>query len=115
MRMRAAKPIRAARCLTGSDQIREDTMAHANPIQIQKYLKGVDYPADKATLIDAAKKQGADESVCASLEQLPDEEFQTPADVSEAFSGPSQDHAERDGGGSGKAARDGKGGSGRPH
>jgi hypothetical protein len=70
-------------------------MAHANPIQIQKYLKGVDYPADKATLIQTAKDQGADESVCASLEQLPDEEFQTPADLSEAFKGPSQDHAER--------------------
>lgn len=85
-------------------------MAHANPIQIQKYLKGVDYPADKATLIQTAKDQGADESICASLEQLPDEEFQTPADVSEAFKGPSQDHAERgdDGGDKG-------GGSGKRH
>lgn len=70
-------------------------MAHANPIQIQKYLKGVDYPANKATLIENAKKLGADDSICASLEQLPDEEFETPADVSEAFSGPSEDHAER--------------------
>lgn len=70
-------------------------MAHANPIQIQKYLKGVDYPTDKQTLIDTAKQQGADESVCASLDQLPDEQFQTPADVSAAFKGPSQDHAER--------------------
>ncbi len=69
-------------------------MAHANPIQIQKYLKGVDYPANKRALIDAARDHGADESVCASLEQLPDKEFQTPADVSECFSGPSQDHAE---------------------
>ena len=70
-------------------------MAHANPIQIQKYLKGVDYPANKRALLKAARDQGADESIVASLEQLPDEEFQTPADVSEAFKGPSQDHAER--------------------
>ncbi len=75
--------------------IKETPMAHANPIQIQKYLKGVDYPTDKETLIQTARQQGADESVCASLEQLPDEEFQTPADVSAAFKGPSQDHAER--------------------
>lgn len=68
-------------------------MAHANPIQIQKYLKGVDYPASKQDLIRNAKENGADESVCASLEQLPDEDFQTPADVSEAFKGPSQDNA----------------------
>lgn len=67
-------------------------MAHSNPIQIQKYLKGVDYPASKQDLIRNAKKNGADESVCASLEQLPDEDFQTPADVSQAFKGPSEDN-----------------------
>ncbi len=66
-------------------------MAHANPIQIQKYLKGVDYPATREQLIDNAKSLGADESVCASLEQLPDDQFQTPADVSQAFKGPSSD------------------------
>ncbi|MCG2586859.1 DUF2795 domain-containing protein [Massilia sp. TS11] len=68
-------------------------MAHANPIQIQKYLRGVDYPANKRTLLAAARAQGADENICASLEQLPDEEFQTPAELSQAFSGPSADDA----------------------
>lgn len=68
-------------------------MAHANPIQIQKYLKGVDYPTNKAALLENAKKLGADENICASLEQLPDEDFQTPAEVSQAFKGPSQDNA----------------------
>lgn len=66
-------------------------MEHANPIQIQKYLKGVDYPANKAQLIEKARQLGADDNICASLEQLPDEEFQTPAEVSQAFSGPSSD------------------------
>lgn len=66
-------------------------MAHANPIQIQKYLKGVDYPATRQQLIDNARNMGADENICASLEQLPDEDFQTPADVSQAFKGPSSD------------------------
>lgn len=60
-------------------------MAHVNPVQVQKFLKGVDYPASKATLLEKAKSMGADDNVCASLEQLPDEEFQTPADVSQAF------------------------------
>ncbi|HEY8100670.1 MAG TPA: DUF4142 domain-containing protein [Burkholderiaceae bacterium] len=60
-------------------------MSHINPIQIQKFLKGVDYPASKAALIENAKNLGADENVCSSLEQLPDEDFQTPADVSQAF------------------------------
>jgi hypothetical protein len=69
-------------------------MAHANPIQIQKYLKGVDYPASKQDLIKNARKNGADESICASLEQLQEDNFQTPADVSEAFKGPSQDNVQ---------------------
>jgi predicted outer membrane protein len=60
-------------------------MAHVNPIQVQKYLKGVDYPASKKALLEKAKSMGADDNICASLEQLPDEDFQTPADVSQAF------------------------------
>jgi predicted outer membrane protein len=71
-------------------------MAHANPIQIQKYLKGVDYPASREQLIENARKLGADDNICASLEQLPDEEFQTPADVSQAFKGPSTDQVQDD-------------------
>lgn len=66
-------------------------MAHANPIQIQKFLKGVDYPAKKAALIENARKLGADDKVCASLDELPDEEFQTPAEVSQAFKGPTDE------------------------
>lgn len=66
-------------------------MAHANPIQIQTYLKGVDYPASRDQLIENARRLGADENVCASLEQLPDDNFLTPADVSEAFKGASGD------------------------
>lgn len=60
-------------------------MAQVNPVQIQKFLKGVDYPASKAALTENAKKMGADENVCSSLEQLPEEDFQTPADVSQAI------------------------------
>lgn len=73
-------------------------MAHANPIQIQKYLKGVDYPATRQQLIDNAKSMGADDNICASLEQLPDEDFQTPAEVSQAFKGPSSDDVNAAGG-----------------
>ncbi|MEW6495732.1 MAG: DUF2795 domain-containing protein [Cyanobacteriota bacterium] len=60
-------------------------MAVVNPVQVQKFLKGVDYPASKQDLIEHAKQQGADENVCSTLEQMPDEEFETPADVSKAI------------------------------
>lgn len=60
-------------------------MAHVNPVQIQKYLKGVDYPANKQTLIENAKKLGADDNVRESLEKLPDQEYDAPVDVSQAL------------------------------
>ena len=60
-------------------------MAVVNPVQIQKFLKGVDYSASKQDLIEHAKEQGADENVCSTLEQMPDEQYETPADVSKAI------------------------------
>lgn len=59
-------------------------MAKVNPIQLQKHLKGVDYPASKENLINHAKQNGADEDALSALEQLPDEKYETPTDVSKA-------------------------------
>ncbi len=61
-------------------------MAKANPVEIQKHLKGVDYPADRKELIKHAKKQGADQKVISLLEQLPeDKEYKNPADLNKAL------------------------------
>lgn len=60
-------------------------MAKVNPIQVQKNLKGVDYPISKDDLIKHAQKHGADDNVISTLEQLSEEEFETPADVSKAI------------------------------
>jgi hypothetical protein len=60
-------------------------MAKANPIQVQKFLSGMDYPANKDELVDHAKSKGADENIMQTLEQLPDEDYETPADVSKAI------------------------------
>lgn len=56
-----------------------------NPIQLQKFLGGIDYPADKRTLVDTARSNGADENVLNTLEQLPRDRFNSPNDVSEAI------------------------------
>jgi len=56
-----------------------------NPIQLQKALKGVDYPTDKKTLIDRARTNGADNEVIQTLEELPMDRFNSPNDVSEAY------------------------------
>ncbi|MCC5637512.1 DUF2795 domain-containing protein [Nostoc sp. CHAB 5844] len=61
-------------------------MAKANPVEIQKHLKGIDYPASKEELVKHAQKQGADRKVLSLLEQLPDdEEFENPTDVNKAI------------------------------
>lgn len=60
-------------------------MAKVNPIQLQKHLKGVDYPASKKDLIKYAKQQGADENTLSALQQIPDEEYESPTDVSKAI------------------------------
>jgi hypothetical protein len=60
-------------------------MTKANPIQVQKFLSGMHYPAGKDEIVDHAKKQGADDNIMQTLEQLPDESFETPADVSKAI------------------------------
>ena len=49
-----------------------------NPIQIQKFLKGVDYPASKSDLLRNAEREGADEDVRATLERLPDRSMSPP-------------------------------------
>lgn len=59
-------------------------MAKINPIQLQKHLKGLDYPASKEKLVKHAQEHGADENAMSVLEQLPDEEFASPTQVSEA-------------------------------
>lgn len=60
-------------------------MTKVNPIQLQKYLKGIDYPVDKESLIDCAKNEGADQDVLSTLEQLPEQEYETPTEVSKAI------------------------------
>ena len=60
-------------------------MAKVNPIQLQKHLKGVDYPASKKELPKHAKEQGADKDALSALEELPDEQYESPAAVSKAI------------------------------
>jgi hypothetical protein len=59
-------------------------MTTVNPVQLQKFLKGIDYPADKNTLLQRARENGADDNVMRTLEQLPRDDFNSPNDVSEA-------------------------------
>ena len=56
-----------------------------NPIQVQKFLGGVDYPASKDDIVRTAREQGADDNVLSTLEALGPQEFNSPNDISEAI------------------------------
>ena len=57
----------------------------ANPVQVQKFLDDVDYPASRDQLVRAAAQEGADDTVRETLRKLPEQRYETPADVSEAL------------------------------
>ena len=58
-----------------------------NPIEVQKNLKGVSYPASKDDLVAAAEQNGAGEELLAQLRSLDKEQFDSPADVMGALGG----------------------------
>jgi hypothetical protein len=58
-----------------------------NPIDLQKHLGGVDYPARKDDLVKVARDHGAGDDIVKALEALPDREFDGPNAVSQAVAG----------------------------
>lgn len=60
-----------------------DQTQAANPIEVQKFLKGVSYPTTRENLVDVADREGADEIVLRTLEKLPMETFSNPNEVTE--------------------------------
>ncbi|HUC96313.1 MAG TPA: DUF2795 domain-containing protein [Candidatus Saccharimonadales bacterium] len=58
---------------------------NVNPVMIQRVLSGLDYPMTKDELVDYAWSEEADDSIISILENLPDEVFYSPADISEAI------------------------------
>lgn len=58
---------------------------HANPVEVEKSLKGIDFPAKKQDLVNHAKQHGADQEVIQTIQDLPRNEFHTAADVTKAI------------------------------
>lgn len=53
--------------------------------ELEKYLKGVDFPASKNDLLNKAKANGAPSEVIDMIKSLPHDKFNSPIDVSKAF------------------------------
>jgi hypothetical protein len=60
-------------------------MAHVSPIEVEKHLKGVSYPAKKQELVKHAQKQGADDDVLQALKDMREQNFSSPVEVSKAI------------------------------
>ncbi len=57
-------------------------MKNITPLEIQSYLRGLDYPVRKEGLHAAAKENSAPKEVVDALEELPDKEYHDAAEVS---------------------------------
>jgi hypothetical protein len=55
-----------------------------SPIDIQKALGGMDYPAKKEEIVKHAEQNGADDDVLQALKRIEDREYEGPSGVSKA-------------------------------
>jgi hypothetical protein len=55
-----------------------------SPIDIQKALAGMDYPASRADIVAHAEQQGGDKEVVDALKRIEDREYEGPSGVSSA-------------------------------
>jgi hypothetical protein len=55
-----------------------------SPIDIQKALGGMDYPASKDQIVQHAESHGADKEVLDALRKIDDREYEGPSGVSSA-------------------------------
>jgi hypothetical protein len=55
-----------------------------SPIDIQKALGGMDYPARKDDIVRHAEQNGADQEVLEALRRIEDREYEGPSGVSSA-------------------------------
>ncbi|SDQ04108.1 DUF2795 domain-containing protein [Quadrisphaera sp. DSM 44207] len=59
-----------------------------SPIDLQKHLSGVEYPAGRDALVQHAEQQGAPQEVLERLRTIPDREYEGPSGVThEVFNG----------------------------
>jgi hypothetical protein len=61
------------------------SQARANPVEVQRFLEGVGYPTRKDRLVQEARSRGASRDVRATIERLPERQFDSPTEVSEAI------------------------------
>ena len=64
-----------------ADNTNKESGGDKNPIDAQRHLSGVDYPASKQDLISEAQNQDADQDVIEALQSIPDKDYNSPTEV----------------------------------
>ena len=54
-------------------------------VEIEKALKGMNYPASKQDLVQKAKQNNASQDVIQTIQNLPMDRFNSPTDVQKAW------------------------------
>jgi hypothetical protein len=57
-----------------------------NPIELQKHLSGLDYPASKDAIVKKAEDAGADSDTLDALKKIADKEYDAPTAINSAVS-----------------------------
>lgn len=69
-------------------------MAVTKTAEIQQFLRNVDYPASREDLLAQARELGADDETLDLIALMPNQSYQTPADISEAIEAASAQETE---------------------
>jgi hypothetical protein len=56
-----------------------------SPANVQKFLHGVSYPADKKDLVEQARRNDAPDEVMETIKALPEEHYGGPQDVMKGY------------------------------
>ena len=62
-------------------------MSQIRPIDIQRHLGGIDYPASKQEIIERVRESGADGTIVRKLEEIPDRRYDDPNRVISEITG----------------------------
>jgi hypothetical protein len=60
------------------------SQTHVSPAQLAHYLKGIEFPASKRDLKADARKNQAPPEILKFIDELPEEQYRTMADVMKA-------------------------------
>lgn len=69
-------------------------MENTNPIDVEKTIAGIDFPADKEAILNKARENGAGDKEIRALEGLPEQEYANTAEVEQALAGKNKETEE---------------------